>query len=159
MKKSQWVMVWLLPVIVIGGIFYPLLGFLVLAMMATLLITSVFAGRYWCWNLCPRGAFLDIVMSRLSLNRLFPGILVKDWFRFLILVLLMGFLSWRLLSSGWNPVAVGAVFVIMCLATTVIAIFLGIFTRHRAWCVICPMGFLQEKIGKVSELNNSRRQI
>jgi polyferredoxin len=44
---------------------------------------------------------------------------------------------------------VGAVFVVMCLITTVISIILGVSTKHRGWCAICPMGFLQEKIGRI----------
>jgi polyferredoxin len=43
----------------------------------------------------------------------------------------------------------GFIFVRMCLITTLIAIFLGISFRERAWCVICPMGFLQSKIASL----------
>jgi len=32
-KRSQLVMVWLLPLIIIGGLFYPLLGYLVFFMI------------------------------------------------------------------------------------------------------------------------------
>lgn len=32
-KKSQFIMIWLLPLIVIGGLFNPQLGYLVLGMM------------------------------------------------------------------------------------------------------------------------------
>jgi polyferredoxin len=44
---------------------------------------------------------------------------------------------------------IGSVFVLMCLLTTIISIILGIRTKHRGWCTICPMGTLQEKIGKI----------
>ena len=69
MKKAQLITIWLLPLIVIGGFYYPLLGYMVVAMMAFLLVLSYFKKRYWCWNICPRGAFLDIVMSKLTLNK------------------------------------------------------------------------------------------
>ena len=45
---------------------------------------------------------------------------------------------------------IGSVFVVMCILTTIISIILGILTKHRGWCAICPMGFLQEKIGKIN---------
>ncbi|MCX5709964.1 MAG: 4Fe-4S binding protein [Candidatus Omnitrophica bacterium] len=154
-KKSQWFMVWLLPVIVVGGLFYPLIGYLVVAMIAFFLALSVFAGRYWCWNLCPRGAFLDIVMPRLSLNKALPKVFVKAWFRWLVLVSLMGFLVLRIIKSGGNLIIIGAVFVGMCVLTTIISIIIGVFTKHRGWCVICPMGFLQEKIGRLSKHKHS----
>lgn len=141
-------MVWLLPLIVIGGLFFPLLGYLVVAMMAFLVVMAFFRGRYWCWNLCPRGAFLDIVISKASLKRPVPGVFAKEWFRWLVFALFMAFLTWRILSAGGNIIAVGAVFVSMCLITTVISMVLGVATRHRSWCAICPMGTLQGRIAK-----------
>ena len=143
-------MIWFLPLIVIGGLFYPLLGYLVVAMMAVFLTLSFFKGRYWCWNLCPRGAFLDIVMSKASLNKPLPRTFLKQWFRWLIFVLLMSFLIFRIVHAGGNLIAVGSVFVVMCILTTIISIILGVLTKHRGWCMICPMGMLQEKIGKIS---------
>jgi len=150
MKKTQLIMLWFLPIIVIGGIFYPVLGYLMVAMMVFFLVLSFFKPRYWCWNLCPRGSFLDIVMSKLSRNKPFPKFFVHKWFRLGIFILLMGVLSLRLISSGGNLIVIGSIFVGICLLTTVIAIMLAVFTRHRSWCAICPMGFLQEKIGKIN---------
>lgn len=141
--------IWLLPLIVIGGLFYPILGYLVVAMMAFFLTLSFFKGRYWCWHLCPRGAFLDIVMSKLSRNRRVPGIFTKQAFRWAIVALLMGFLVFRITQTGGNFPAIGAVFAGMCLLTTVISIVLAILTRHRGWCAICPMGTIQGKIGSL----------
>ncbi len=145
-KKSQMIMIWFLPVIVIGGLFYPILGYLVVAMMAYFLTLSFFKGRYWCWNLCPRGAFLDIVMSKMTLKRPVPRLFTKMWFRWLIVVVFISFLTYRISRTGGNLVAVGAVFVLMCLLTTVISIILGSATKPRSWCSICPMGTLQERI-------------
>jgi len=150
MKKTQLIMVWLLPIIVIGGLFYPLLGYLVLAMMVFLLVLSFFKGRYWCWNLCPRGAFLDIVISKMSFNRPLPKVFAREWFRLIVLILLMGFLVSRIIQTGGNLVAIGSVFVVMCIVTTVISIILGILTKRRGWCAICPMGYLQEKIHRIT---------
>ncbi len=143
-------MIWFLPLIVIGGLVYPMLGYLVVGMMAVLIMMSFFKGRYWCWNLCPRGAFLDIALSKVSLKRSFPRVFTTPWFRWSIFVLFLGFLAFRIVRTGGNIVAIGAVFVGMCILTTVISIVLGIATKHRGWCVICPMGTLQEKIGKIS---------
>jgi ferredoxin-type protein NapH len=147
-KRIQRVTVWLLPLVVIGGIFWPVLGYLVIAMMAIFLVLSYFQARYWCWNICPRGAFLDIVMPRMTLNRRIPAVFVKPWFRWSVFVALMAFLVFRLIGAGASLLAVGAVFVTMCIVTTLIAIILGVSTKPRAWCVICPMGNLQEQISK-----------
>jgi len=142
-------MIWFLPLIVIGGLFIPILGYLVLIMMVFLLGLSFFKGRYWCWNLCPRGSFLDIILSKFSRNRSLPKIFTKQWFRWLVLVLLFSFLISRILQAGGNLIAIGAVFVVMCIISTVISIILGIIKKHRGWCMICPMGTLQEKISNI----------
>lgn len=149
MKKTQLIMIWFLPLIVIGGLFYPILGYLVVAMMGFFLILALFAGRYWCWNLCPRGAFLDMVISKISAKKPLPGILIKEWFRWLVFILFMSFVIYRIISAGGNLLMVGTVFVSICLITTIISIILGMLIKPRGWCMVCPMGFLQEKIGKI----------
>lgn len=142
-------MVWFLPLIVIGGLFVPVLGYLVVAMMAFFLTLSVFKGRFWCWNFCPRGAFLDIVLSKLTFNGRVPKIFRKQWFRWLVFILFLSFLAFRIFSAGNSLIAIGSVFVVMCIITTIISIILGTTTKHRAWCMVCPMGTLQEKIAKL----------
>jgi len=142
-------MMWLLPIIVIGGLFFPALGYLVVGFAALFLPLSFFKGRYWCSHLCPRGAFLDIVMSRASIGKPFPKQFTKMWFRWLIFIILMGFLVYRVSKTGGNVVKLGTVFVSMCLLTTIISIIIAIITKHRGWCLICPMGMLQEKISKI----------
>ena len=144
-------MIWFLPLIVIGGLFFPILGYIVVAMVAFFLTLSFFKGRYWCWNLCPRGAFLDIVMPKMSRKKPAPRLFARNWFRWLIFALFMGFLIFRIKQAGGNLIAIGAVFVFMCLLTTIISIILAIITRHRGWCAICPMGTLQEHIGKIKK--------
>jgi len=148
MKKTQRVMVWFLPIIVLGGLFYPLLGYLVIAMMIVLLMLSFFKKRYWCWNLCPRGAFLDGVMSKTSLKRKTPKVFAKQSFRWSVLLIFTSIVLYRLVNTGGNLLAIGAVFVSLCLITTIIAVMMAIFIKPRAWCSICPMGTLQDKIAK-----------
>jgi polyferredoxin len=150
-KKSQLIMIWLLPLIVIGGLYVPSLGYLVVGMMAFFLTLSFFKGRYWCWNLCPRGAFLDIALSKVSRNKPFPKPLTRQWVRWLVFAVLMVFVIIRLMRTGGNLIAIGSVFVGMCLLTTIISIVIGILTKHRAWCMVCPMGTLQDKIVKLSK--------
>ena len=149
MKKTQLISIWFLPIIVIGGLFYPMLGYLVVAMMAFFLTLSFFKVRYWCWNLCPRGAFLDIILSKVSRKRPASKIFARQGFRWLVFVLLMSFVIYRIIMTGGNIVAIGGVFVGMCILTTVLAIILGIIAKHRTWCTICPMGTLQEGISKI----------
>jgi polyferredoxin len=145
-KTSQLIMLWLLPIIVIGGFFYPYLGYVVMAMMVFLLVMSYFKNRYWCWNFCPRGAFLDLVVSPLSRNEKIPRLFFNKKFRLLVLIVVMAGLILRLVSAGGSIKAIGLIFVSMCLVTTIAALVLGLFFSKRAWCSFCPMGYLQEEM-------------
>ncbi len=82
-RRSQWIMIWFYPLIAIGGLFYPLLGYLMLVMMLFLIIYAYFKARYWCGNLCPRGAFLDldIVMPHFTRDRPYPRLFTRKWFQ------------------------------------------------------------------------------
>ena len=62
----------------------------------------------------------------------------------------LGFVAFRVTHSWGDFIVLGAVFVMMCLVTTVISIILGVATKHRGWCMICPMGTLQDRLGKVA---------
>lgn len=146
-KTSQMIMVWLLPLIVIGGLFIPLLGYLVFFMMVFLLILSYFRGRYWCANLCPRGSFLDLVLKRLSFRRRIPRFLVKKEVRWTIFAIFLAFFVYQFVTVEKTVPAVGFVFVRICLLTTLIAIFLGVPIHQRVWCSVCPMGTLQGFLG------------
>jgi ferredoxin-type protein NapH len=157
-----------LVAVVVGGLFYPPLGLVAAVMMLTLLGLSVFRGRYWCGNLCPRGAFLDIIVSRLSPGRQFPGWARSLTLRATILVLLMSAFAWSLANipvANADAVAggvyglIGAVFVRLCLITTLGAIFLALVSQHRAWCAVCPMGTMQHLVDRAATRTPSRARI
>ena len=152
-------MVWLLPVIVIGGLFYPILGLIVTGMIIFFSILSFFKQRYWCWYLCPRGAFLQMALPFVSAKRPLPRFMGQEWFRWVVFVTLISYLVFNLIRAGLNPVAIGAAFVGMCILTTIIGVILGVVYKPRSWCVICPMGLMQEKIGQLSTVNSRRSTV
>ena len=84
---------WALVVItIVGGLRYPLLGFMVPVVMITGLVGSFFRGRFVCGWLCPRGAFFDKVISRISPKKPIPRLLKDRGFRWMVFVVLMGFM-------------------------------------------------------------------
>lgn len=151
MKISQNIMIWFLPLIVIGGLFWPLLGYIVFFMMVFLAVLSYFKGRFWCANLCPRGAFLDIALSRVSLKRKIPHLVLTPAFKWTVFVLFVVFFIVQLATAEKTLYSIGFVFVRMCLLTTIVAIILGIPVHHRMWCSFCPMGLLQMKIRSLNK--------
>ena len=150
-KLTQSIAIWLLPVIIVGGIFFPLLGYIVFLMMLFLLILSYFKGRLWCSHLCPRGAFLDLALSRLSLKKKIPALFHRPKMRWFIFAAFMVFFIAQFIYAEKTLFSLGFVFVRMCLLTTLIAIFLGVPIHQRAWCTICPMGTLQSKIHSLNK--------
>lgn len=72
-NRKQYLTFWLLPLVVIGGWFYPLLGYLLPICMAAAIGIAFFKGRYWCDWLCPRGAAWDLLLSKLSLKKEIPA--------------------------------------------------------------------------------------
>ena len=150
-KLSQSIMVWFLPLIIIGGLFWPLLGYLVFFMMLFFLILSYFKARFWCANLCPRGSFLDSVLSKISMKRKTPALFLNSKFRWAVFVIFISIFIFQFIIVEKNIYAMGFVFVRICLITTLIAIIVGIPARERTWCVICPMGTLQSKIGSLKK--------
>jgi len=145
-KISQSIMLWLLPIIVIGGLFFPVLGFIVFFMMIFFITLSYFKGRFWCANLCPRGAFLDLVLSRYSLKRKIPSLVLGKAFKWTVFFLFVTFFIVQLILAEKTLYSIGFVFVKMCLITTMVSVVLGIPIHHRAWCAFCPMGTLQSKV-------------
>lgn len=148
-KPSQWATIWLFFLIAIGGLWYPWLGYLMLAMMLGIPVLAYFRNRYWCGNLCPRGAFLDIVLYHFSPHRPYPKLFKKQSFRWAIFSFVITIFAIRMTLAWGNWVAVGGLFVNMCVVTSIVAILLGMIFNQRAWCAICPMGTLQESLGKL----------
>jgi len=139
---------WVLPLAVIGGWRYPLLGYLLpLCMMAGMGI-ALFKGRYWCDWLCPRGSSWDLLLKRISLKRKIPHFFRSTAFRILIMAILMTVLFTQLPRAWPNIDGMGRVFVMMLSVTTVVGIVLGIPTHHRNWCTYCPVGTMGNWLGR-----------
>lgn len=150
-RRRFWLAV---PLIALGGMLYPVLGLLMVPMMAALLVLSMRKGRYWCANICPRGSFLDFIIRPFSGFGKGPSFLASDAFKHGFLALFFALFILRISiasfgSSGWILLErVGFVLASLCLITTIAAAALGLIYAPRTWCVFCPMGTLQTAIHK-----------
>ncbi|MFH7320529.1 4Fe-4S binding protein [Desulfurivibrio sp. D14AmB] len=142
-RTIQYFLAPLVPLVIIGGYFYPYLGYLALAMMITMIGLTFFWGRWYCGWLCAMGAFHERVIARISLGREMPELFKKSWFRWLFFAALMGLMTSRLVMSGGDPAKIGAVFVMMWTVATTIAIAFGLYFKPRSWCNFCPMASMQ----------------
>jgi ferredoxin-type protein NapH len=140
--------IWVIVVIVIvGGLWFPLLGFVVPVVMLTGIVGGFFRGRYVCGWLCPRGAFLDRILRPISPVREIPAWLRGHVLRWVIFGLLMGFMVWQISLNPGDVQHWGKVFVRICIITTGIGVVLAIFVHPRTWCSFCPMGTMQSAVG------------
>jgi ferredoxin-type protein NapH len=142
-KIIQLLLAPLVPLVIIGGIYYPYLGYFALAMMVLMLVLAIFRGRYYCGWICAMGAFHERILARISLKREMPPLFKKSWFRWLFFAGLVSLMVTRLLLSGGDPERIGAVFVMMWTVATTIAIAFGVYFKPRSWCNFCPMATMQ----------------
>lgn len=146
-KRYVWILV---PVIGLGGLVYPLLGFAVLAIMVTLMILGMLRGKYWCGNLCPHGSLFDVVLARYLPLKKIPTLFLSPVLKWSFFVFFMVMFASRV-SGAWQfsgeshfTERLGGVFVQQYLMLpTIGAILLAVIFAPRTWCKVCPMGTMQ----------------
>jgi ferredoxin-type protein NapH len=151
-KKAQWMMGFLLPVMLIVGYLYPYEGYLIMAMMIGFLGLSLFKGRLWCGWACPRGSFLERYINKPSLHKAIPKFMKNPFFRWAIVLIMIAIAAMQVFMAGGDLLKIGAIAVRMCIITSIIAIPIGLFYKPRTWCSFCPMGTIQGFLGKSRHL-------
>ncbi|MFA0888754.1 MAG: 4Fe-4S binding protein [Synergistales bacterium] len=128
-----------------AGWAFPLLGVALLILMILVVVSG--RRKKWCGSYCPRGSFLDLVMSKVSPKRPIPRFLTsrKTWAAgFVVFVGVFVLQLWKAgLFGPWGAESLarfGLVFYRMCLVSSAIAIPLALWKNHRSWCAVCPVG-------------------
>lgn len=145
--RHRWILATVMLTVLAFGWRFPLLGFIVPVAMLSGMLGGIIRGRYVCGNLCPRGSFFDTFFAKFGPQRPIPQKLFAMPFRGLILVGLMGFMTFRLAQNPGSIEHWGLVFWQMCLLTTAAAMVLGVLYRPRTWCAICPVGTIGNATG------------
>lgn len=117
--------------------------------MVAPIIVSIFRGRFWCGNLCPRGNFYDNVVSKFSGKRKVPKLLKSNYFRILLIIFMLSMFILGVKRNWGNLYGIGMVFYRIIVVTTIIGIFLSLVYNHRTWCHFCPMGTIASFISKL----------
>ena len=129
-----------LPVVIISGWLYPAIGFLLFECMLGAVGFALFQGRSWCNWMCPRGAFYDLVVGKMSRNVQIPNFFHKKSVRIFMVGLIMSVIGVQFYLDWGNINSMGLVLVRLLTITTLAGIILGIIFHPRTWCHICPMG-------------------
>jgi polyferredoxin len=142
-------MTWIgLPVVLIGGWFYPVFGFFLLICMGGAALIALMRGRAWCDWMCPRGSAYDLFLKKASRGRDVPELLKSMRFRAALFSVLIAVLGSQVAMAWGSLHEVGLAMVRLLTVTTSAGILLGVFYNERAWCTICPMGTLGNLIGR-----------
>jgi ferredoxin-type protein NapH len=131
----------------IGGFFFPALALAVPVLMIAAITLDFFGRRSFCAGICPNGVFLATTLKPVSRMRPMPRALVRPTIRRalcgLMLVCLVGLVS----RSPLEPGAIGRIFWAIYAIALSAGVLFGLLFKPRAWCVLCPLGTLQDTIG------------
>ncbi len=147
-RRSASVLWWGLPIVLVGGIIFPPLGFILLSCLIVSPLLAAVKGRHWCGWMCPRGAFFDYVMPRWSRNVSMPSWMSSTAFRYGLMAVLMSFVGVRMVLAWPNPWAMGGVLMTMLIVTTIAGVGLALVFKPRTWCRLCPVGTLSSLLAK-----------
>ena len=122
---------------------YQILGWIVpAAMLAGIAGVLIFGSRLVCGHVCPRGAFLDVFVSKISPKKSAPGFMHGLPFKLAVLIGFAAFFTFSVYKlAGWAGLPF--LFWRMCFFTTLIGLVLAFFINERAWCMICPIGTIE----------------
>jgi len=134
--------------IIIGGWFFPVLGYFIPACMIVGIGIASFSGRTWCDWYCPRGSFLDYMIRPISPGKEIPAVLKSMPTRFLVIAMLMTTMIIQIIKRWPDPFKIGEFFVTMLSVTTGLAIIAALFFHQRSWCYLCPIGTLSNLAGR-----------
>ncbi len=134
---------WLgLPLVLVGGWFFPALGYVVLAGAAAALLMAPSKGRLWCDWLCPMGSCYDLYLSTISRKKEFPFSLRSTVSKTTTAVILLGALGLLIYNTSDGGNGIGLSLIILLALTTLFGVAIGIRYQERGWCHICPIGSL-----------------
>lgn len=142
LPKTGFPLYWILLVYLVVGYFYPVIGFLAVICMIAPVAFAVSRGRWWCGNACPRGSFYDRVLSKYSPHKPIPEFVRTKEFRIFMVMFIFTMFGVQMYRAWGDWAAMGRVFWIIILITTIVGVGLSFVYAPRTWCSFCPMGTL-----------------
>lgn len=137
--KWSWILMVLFFVLSILDIRFGILGLVCMAVPIYHAIKG--RGKIHCSHYCPRGSLLGNFIKNISFQNNLPKSLRGKTAKNTLLILMMTFFSISLFHAGLNFQRIAfAVFRLM-LASSILAVIMGIIFKPRAWCQVCPMGY------------------
>ena len=134
--------------IIVGGFFYPVIGMIVPVIIFYAAIASRFKPKAFCTYACPRNRILT-ASKPFSRYKPVPESLRSKSLRqglcgFMMLCSLVQIAGAELSVPGLR--AVGLFFWGICSLTLAVSLIMAVLYKPRSWCVVCPMGTLQQTV-------------
>ena len=147
-RYLQWITAALFPTVLIGGWFWPILGYFIPLCMVLGLGIGIFRGRQWCDWLCPRGAFFDAAAGPASPKRSIPRFVKGFPLRIVFIAFLMAMMLAQIANRWPDPYAIGMFFVTLLTATSIVGVVFALLVHPRLWCCLCPIGSMGNWFGR-----------
>lgn len=145
--KKKYLSIFFVLGVGIGGYFFPLIGLLVIGLIALAIGLNIRRTRYFCGQVCPNGASLSAVLTPVSRKYKLPKFLYAPEFRRALCAFMLFCIVNLMVRFGNSWAQVGRIFWSIYVVSLGLSYSIGLFFKPRAWCAICPMGTLQETLG------------
>ena len=137
---------WIIIAYILLGWFFPVVGLAAIICMIGPVLFSIWRGRWWCGNVCPRGNLYSQVLSKYSPHRPIPKFVRTFGFRLFMVFFIFTMFGIQLSFVPWSQgglamwAGIGKVFWTIIVVTTIVGIVLAFIYAPRTWCSFCPMG-------------------
>ena len=137
---------WIIIAYILLGWFFPVVGLAAIICMIGPVLFSIWRGRWWCGNVCPRGNLYSQVLSKYSPHRPIPKFVRTFEFRLFMVFFIFTMFGIQLSFVPWSQgglamwAGIGKVFWTIIVVTTIVGIVLAFIYAPRTWCSFCPMG-------------------
>ncbi len=146
---------WIIIAYLILGWFFPVIGTIAFICMVGPVLTSIWKGRFWCGNVCPRGNMYDRLLAQYSPHRPIPAFLRSFGFRLFMVCFIFSMFGYQLTKVHWSEGGllmwsdIGRIFWMIIGMTTIVGVILNFVYAPRTWCSFCPMGTISRWVTPV----------
>ena len=137
---------WIIIAYIILGWFFPVIGLAAIICMIGPVLFSIWKGRWWCGNVCPRGNLYSRLLSKYSPHKDIPKFVRTFGFRLFMVFFIFTMFGIQLSFVPWSEgglamwAGIGKVFWTIIVVTTIVGVALAFIYAPRTWCTFCPMG-------------------
>ena len=133
--------------------FYHVIGLIAPICMIAPVLTSIWRGRFWCRNVCPRGNMYDRLPSKYSPHKPVPAFVRTFGPRLFIVFFIFSMFRIQLtFTVPWSEgrlamsSGIGRVFWTIIVMTTIVGITPSFIYAPPTWCTFCPMGTISASV-------------